>query len=313
MALRENIVVSATNFLKDPKVQNAPLAKRIAFLESKGLSQEEINEAISRANGNSASSGAVNAAVPMAVGQAGPALPPNPYMTQVVPQRYYPGWKDIFIGTAIIGGLGYGAFKLIKKYLPGVLQIPSTKDLEDNNVELSKQLQTANEALQSSKIETESAMKLMESQGGKINSFMDSMNKTLSDLKDADQKRDEEIITIKKELENVKNMLPKIIEKSKETNDSILSDLQSEIKSLKSLLVNRISLSSPQPQSSINSGEKSSSDVTKPVENLATNVTATPVPVSTRFSFLNEKPSIPSWQLQTTTDDSSNSKDEDNE
>ncbi|OUM69424.1 hypothetical protein PIROE2DRAFT_23069, partial [Piromyces sp. E2] len=233
---RENLVSSATSFLKDPKVQKAPLAKRVAFLESKGLTQEEIKEALSRADGNASQS---NAVVATAAGSVGPQLPPNPYMQIVQPPPKYLGWKDYFIGTAIIGGVSYALYKALKKYLPDLLQIPSTKDLQDNNEQLTKQLNVASEALNSTKIETQAAIKLMDEQGEKIKTFMDTLTKSLNGLKEADEKRDEEIRTIKNDLENVKTLIPKMIEKSKETNDSVLQDLQNEIKSLKSLIVNR--------------------------------------------------------------------------
>ncbi|ORX45435.1 hypothetical protein BCR36DRAFT_333314 [Piromyces finnis] len=291
MALRENLVSSATSFLKDPKVQKAPLAKRVAFLESKGLTQEEIKEALSRADGNGAQSNAV-----VAAGGA-PQLPSNPYMQIVQPPPKYLGWKDYFIGTAIIGGVSYALYKALKKYLPDLLQIPSTKDLQNNNEQLTKQLDIASEALNSSKIETQTAIKLMDEQGEKIKSFMDTLTKSLNSLKEADEKRDEEIRTIKNDLENVKTLIPKIIEKSKETNDSVLQDLQNEIKSLKSLIVNRMTLSNqgttPDSSATASSSSSGESNGVKKTNEIDSSMTS-------RFSFLNQKPAIPAWQIQST-------------
>lgn len=47
---REDLVASAVSFLRDPTVAAAALDKRIAFLQSKNLSQEEINIALARAS-----------------------------------------------------------------------------------------------------------------------------------------------------------------------------------------------------------------------------------------------------------------------
>ncbi|ORX87616.1 hypothetical protein BCR32DRAFT_289259 [Anaeromyces robustus] len=296
MALRENLVSSATSFLKDPKVQKAPLAKRVAFLESKGLTQEEIKEALSRADGNAPQSTAV-----VANGTVSPQLPQNPYMQIVQPPPKYLGWKDYFIGTAIIGGVSYALYKALKKYLPDLLQIPSTKDLQENNEQLTKQLEVASEALNSSKVETKAAITLMDEQGEKIKTFMDTLTKSLNNLKEADEKRDEEICTIKNDLENVKTLIPKMIEKSKETNDSVLSDLQNEIKSLKSLIVNRMSINN-QPNSS--TSEIKTNDIKKPNEVDSS--------MTSRFSFLSQKPSIPAWQIQSSSS-TNEEKEEDNE
>jgi len=298
MAIRENLVSSATSFLKDPKVQKAPLAKRVAFLESKGLTQEEIEEALSRANGNAPKS----QSTAVVAGGAAPQLPPNPYMQIVQPPPKYLGWKDYFIGTAIIGGVSYALYRALKKYLPDLLQIPSTKDLQENNEELSKQLEIASEALNSSKVETQTAIKLMDEQGDKIKNFMDILTKSLNGLKEADEKRDEEIRTIKNDLENVKTLIPKMIEKSKETNDLVLQDLQNEIKSLKSLIVNRMSINNQ------SSGSTSSlNEEVKPHEVKKTNEVDSSM--TQRFSFLSQKPAIPAWQMQ----GSSSSNTEENE
>jgi len=73
------------------------------------------------------------------------------------------------------------------------------------------QIKIASEALTSSKVETQTTIKLMDEQGEKIKTFMDSLTKSLKGLKEADDKRDEEIRTIKKDIENVKTLIPKVI------------------------------------------------------------------------------------------------------
>ncbi|KAJ3401813.1 hypothetical protein HDV05_000260, partial [Chytridiales sp. JEL 0842] len=99
--MREEAIELAVRFLKDPKVQQATLAKRISFLESKGLTSEEIEEALSRTNGTSStsspsSSGSAAATAPQAVTgqvvqQGPPSLPPGNPAQQQYPVGYpYP-------------------------------------------------------------------------------------------------------------------------------------------------------------------------------------------------------------------------------
>ncbi|KAG4103039.1 hypothetical protein H8356DRAFT_1031122 [Neocallimastix lanati (nom. inval.)] len=156
------------------------------------------------------------------------------------------------------------------------------------------QIKVASEALTSSKVETQTTIKLMDEQGEKIKTFMDSLTKSLKGLKEADDKRDEEIRTIKKDIENVKTLIPKMIEKSKETNNLVLRDLQDEIKSLKSLVLNRMSLNnqiigSPSPASSI-VGENKPNEVKRTINEIDSSL-------SSRFPFLGQNPSIPAWQV----------------
>jgi peroxin-14 len=110
MAIREDLVSSAVQFLADPAVQQSPVTKRVAFLESKGLNSEEIDEALRRANNVSSSSSSPS--------QHPPPVPAQPgYIAQ---QRTQPprlperDWRDWFIMAVVSGGVGYGMYFLAK-------------------------------------------------------------------------------------------------------------------------------------------------------------------------------------------------------
>ncbi|KAJ1542922.1 hypothetical protein HK405_009616, partial [Cladochytrium tenue] len=72
---REDNIALAVKFLSDAKVQQAPLAKRVSFLESKGLAADEIEDALARVAGKApaTSSSATTAAAAVA-----PPPPPVP-------------------------------------------------------------------------------------------------------------------------------------------------------------------------------------------------------------------------------------------
>lgn len=46
--VREDQVINAVNFLSHPKVRSSPIVHRRSFLEKKGLTKEEIDEAFRR-------------------------------------------------------------------------------------------------------------------------------------------------------------------------------------------------------------------------------------------------------------------------
>uniref|UniRef100_A0A453DQJ8 Peroxisomal membrane protein PEX14 n=1 Tax=Aegilops tauschii subsp. strangulata TaxID=200361 RepID=A0A453DQJ8_AEGTS len=55
-AVREDYVQNAVNFLAHPKVKGSPVSYRYSFLEKKGLTKEEIDEAFRRVPDPSTSS-----------------------------------------------------------------------------------------------------------------------------------------------------------------------------------------------------------------------------------------------------------------
>ncbi|KAI8370450.1 peroxisomal membrane anchor protein conserved region-domain-containing protein [Radiomyces spectabilis] len=93
--LREDLLKSAVSFLSSPNVRSAEKSKKVAFLQKKGLNQEEISEAFKRV-GDSAPAGSVlqvSAPVVAANPTAPPPRPAMPYVQQPAapPQVvYYP-------------------------------------------------------------------------------------------------------------------------------------------------------------------------------------------------------------------------------
>lgn len=106
--MREELITSAISFLSDPKVQSAALAKKVSFLESKGMTSEEIEEAMSRVNGKPPST-AVTTTISQQPGMAVQAAVVPP-----VPMRPSYDWRDIFIAAVLAGGVGFGVWNLAK-------------------------------------------------------------------------------------------------------------------------------------------------------------------------------------------------------
>ena len=118
MPVREDLVSSALTFLSDPKVQSSTLTKRLSFLESKGLTQEEITEVLNRLNSTSPASPS-----PTPIPAAGSTTPPPPPVPQYAPYGNPYGqppeppsrdWRDWFIMAVVSSGVSYGLYTLAK-------------------------------------------------------------------------------------------------------------------------------------------------------------------------------------------------------
>ncbi|KAF9175547.1 peroxisomal membrane protein pex14 [Mortierella sp. AD011] len=321
--MREDILASAVKFLQDSNVQASPLGKKVAFLESKGLTSQEIEEAMARANGTSTGAAATTTTTTAAAGttpgtvqqmtipyqgqgQVVMAPPPPP-----LPVKY--DWKDMFIAAVVAGGFSYGMWQIAKRVIGPKLQWPSQEDLELDKKKIDEQFEEIEKSLAEVKTSTTVVAKSVDDQTAHVKESLESMSGALEGMKNNNDKREQELVGLKTDIENIKDMIPKLIEKNKESQANTLNDLQSEIKSLKSLLMNRRpgppgpstpSGSAPTtPWASVPAGYGSLQNNTSiPSASASASASAaTPTPASSdlAMNFLNTRTSIPSWQLAT--------------
>lgn len=111
------VVADATIVLQDPSVSASPLENRIAFLQSKNLTQEEIEVALARTGSGSAAPPNYSNFGPQQVVRQ----PPGDYGGyQQYPWRQPPpeiprrDWRDWFIMATVIGGVSYGLYTVAK-------------------------------------------------------------------------------------------------------------------------------------------------------------------------------------------------------
>ncbi|KAF9920295.1 peroxisomal membrane protein pex14 [Linnemannia zychae] len=301
---REDILASAVKFLQDPKVQASSLGKKVAFLESKGLTSEEIEEAMQRANGTTPA--AVSTAV---VPAQHPQQQMMPYPGQQVmmappplPPKY--DWKDMFIAAVVAGGFSYGLWQVAKKVVGPKLQWPSQEDLEMDKKRLDEQFDEIEKSLAEVKDSTTTVAKNVEEQTAHVKESLEGMTGVLDGMKTNDEKREQELSGLKTDIENIKSMIPKLLEKNKESQANVLNELQTEIKSLKSLLLNRRAPGPGAPGSPAAGGSTSAPWNAAYASSQANSTVSTPktaeesgITATGAMSFLNNKASIPAWQL----------------
>lgn len=223
---RHDLVQNAVNFLQDPNSQNSTLAQRIQFLEAKGLTPVEIDDAIKQSSQNHA---------PRLY--QGP-VPGAPY--SFGPQAAHQwDWRDYFITAVMSGAVTYTAVSLFKKYLQPHLQPPTTTIYEDDRDALTAQFDAAEERLKEIQAETEAIRASVDAQHEKIEQTTSQVQSVVQDMKEGEQKTRNELREIREEIDTVREMLPKMIEKNKEAQTQSLTELQQELKSLKALLLTR--------------------------------------------------------------------------
>ncbi|KAI6005306.1 peroxisomal membrane anchor protein conserved region-domain-containing protein [Pisolithus orientalis] len=228
---RQDLISNAVAFLSDFSTQQAPLAQRVQFLEAKGLTSPEIEEALKQA---------ANKTPPL---QPSPQTHshsvlygPSPY-NALQPQPW--DWRDYFITAVISGTVVYGAVSLFKKHLAPHLKPPTATAYEQDRDELTAQFDAAEALLKEIQDETASVRAAVEEQREKVDKATKDVESVVVEMREGEARTRDEMREIRDEVENIREMLPKMIENNKEAQKQSLSELQQELKSLKTLLLSR--------------------------------------------------------------------------
>ncbi|KAK0555877.1 peroxisomal membrane protein pex14 [Tilletia horrida] len=332
-SLRPDLITSAISFLSDPKVQASSLSQRVAFLESKGLSSLEIDEAMRQVTGlvptNQAAVQPYYQPQPQQQQQQyyasqAPPPPPRPYYGSpayannmaaaraAAAQKQGLDWRDWFIMTVVTGTVGYGIISLAKRYLFPHLQPPNATALEADLQRLNAKYDEVEAALASIDEETQAIRNGVDEQRADVERSVAAIDKALEQLQEGERRRDEDMKAVKREVDRMKDELPGLFTKTKEAQSASLQDLQSELKSLKALLVSRNGPAAQPPPSPsaipvpTNGAPARSYSPAPPTNGYphAGAAAAPAAPASPSVSshtggppLFSSKPSIPAWQL----------------
>ncbi|KAJ2559384.1 peroxisomal membrane protein pex14 [Coemansia sp. RSA 1933] len=238
--LREDVIESAVRFLTDTKVQSSTLAKKISFLETKGLTTDEIEYALARSKSSqptAQSSG--SQALPPVYGyanQTGPPAPPPP----PPPSRPPLDWKDYFIAAVVAGGLGYGLYVLVNKYIKPLLMVrDDNQRLEEEKALLLEQQEATRKQLESLGDSTTRILDTIAQQSQKTSEAIESMASVLDKISTQEIERGSASNRLLLTLEDLQREITSLSSKMAKTGEATVADVQSDIRSLRSLLLSR--------------------------------------------------------------------------
>eukprot|EP00002_Diphylleia_rotans_P025291 TRINITY_DN4997_c0_g8_i1.p1 TRINITY_DN4997_c0_g8~~TRINITY_DN4997_c0_g8_i1.p1 ORF type:complete len:338 (-),score=86.41 TRINITY_DN4997_c0_g8_i1:383-1396(-) len=121
MGLDQERVRDAVRFLRHPRVRETPQDKKVAFLKTKGHSDEEIEEALRQADSAApVASGALQRGGSSVAAAAQEPPPPPP-----------PSVLGMLTSLAVLGGIGYGVYYAVKKFIVPML----TREEQEPQVE----------------------------------------------------------------------------------------------------------------------------------------------------------------------------------
>ncbi|KAJ5167882.1 uncharacterized protein N7482_003476 [Penicillium canariense] len=334
MAPREELIASAVTFLQDPSVASSPIEKRVAFLQSKNLTQEEVDLALSRVGEDPAAAAAASGTAssssqgyssqqvayrPSPQAAQGYGYPPyNQWQPSPEPPKR--DWRDWFIMATVMGGVGYGLYFVGKRYIAPLIAPPTPPQLEQDKENIDAQFSRAFDLIDQLSTDTAALKAAEDARTERLDSALKDVENLVSDLKHASRRRDDETRRISDEVKSLKEAIPKALEGARDGNENRLKELGSELKSLKVLLGNRLGGSTAGPPVGRTVGSSTPTPSTTPqpapeptpatapaTNGLHATVTpaeqepqpaAAPAPVAeSPLAKLGRSASIPAWQM----------------
>ncbi|KAI8950257.1 peroxisomal membrane anchor protein conserved region-domain-containing protein [Xylaria longipes] len=254
MAIRDDVVSSAVSFLQDPNVASSPIESKLSFLRSKNLTQEEIDAAFARAGGSPPPASTTSQTV-SAPAQQQPYYPQYqqqpPYGWQEPPpEPPKRDWRDWFIMATVVGGVGYGLYFISKRYLYPLVAPPTPEKLDQDKTTVDEQFEKAFATLEQLAKDTE-ALKVSEAaRTEKLDKVLEDLEQFVRDSKSASRRQEDETERLRDDIKTINATIPKSMSAHKEFTDGRLREISNEVKSLKSLVSQRMNstqASAPSP------------------------------------------------------------------
>ncbi|KAF2687410.1 hypothetical protein K458DRAFT_386234 [Lentithecium fluviatile CBS 122367] len=255
--VREDLIVSAVSFLQDPSVASAPVEKRIAFLQSKNLTQEEIDISLARTAEDPSHPSSPSPQSPPASNyayrpqSAAPAYgnysPPGYWQQPPPPEPPKRDWRDYFIMATVMGGISYGLYFTAKRYIIPLIAPPTPPQLEQDKASIDESFKRAFDLLDQLNTDTAALKAAEESRTTRLDNALGEMESVLTSLKESSRRQGEDNRRIEDDVRGLRDLIPKAMEAQKEANDARLKELSTELKSLKTLVGNRMGAGTARP------------------------------------------------------------------
>ncbi|KAK5132190.1 hypothetical protein LTR08_009313 [Meristemomyces frigidus] len=249
--VREELIEGAVSFLQDPSVAAAPLEQRTAFLRSKNLTPEEIDVSLARVgqspNTTTAQPPPANyQQQPRAYPQAPPPQQyayqqqPPPYWNQPPPELPRRDWRDWFIMATVTGGVGYAMYWTARRYIVPLIAPPTPPQLEADKASIDTSFDKAFALLDQLATDTAELKESEQARTARLDAALSEVESVIGRMKGANESRELESKRIARELADLREQIPKAIEKERESTDGRLRDLAGEMRSLKTLVGTRM-------------------------------------------------------------------------
>lgn len=149
--------------------------------------------------------------------------------------------------ATVLGGVSYGVYTVAKRYVVPLIQPPTAPQLEQDKAAIDSQFDKAFALLDQLATDTDALKKSEQDRTERLDVALAEVEAVIGQMKESSKRRDDEGRRITDEVRNLKDMVPKALDAHKDAQDQRLKDLAAEMKSLKTLISNRMAAPAPAP------------------------------------------------------------------
>lgn len=142
--------------------------------------------------------------------------------------------------ATVVGGVGYAAYWTAKRYITPLIAPPTTPQLEQDKASIDASFDKAFTLLEQLATDTSELKDSERQRKERMDAALAEVESVIGKMKEANESRELEAKRMARELEDIKEQIPLAIQREKDTTDNRLKDLAGEMKSLKTLVGNRM-------------------------------------------------------------------------
>lgn len=149
--------------------------------------------------------------------------------------------------ATVMGGVGYGLYFTAKRYILPVISPPTAPQLEQDKASIDDSFKRAFDLLEQLNTDTAALKASEEARTSRLDDALGEVESVLASLKESSKRQGDDNRRIEDDVRGLRDLIPKALDAQKEANDNRLKELSTELKSLKTLIGNRMSAPTPAP------------------------------------------------------------------
>jgi peroxin-14 len=149
--------------------------------------------------------------------------------------------------ATVMGGVGYGLYFTAKRYIVPLIKPPTPPQLEQDKASIDESFKRAFDLLEQLNTDTTALKASEEARTTRLDDALGEVESVLASLKESSKRQGDDNRRIEDDVRGLRELIPKALDAQKESNDTRLRELSTELKGLKTLVGNRMGAGPARP------------------------------------------------------------------